>query len=601
MSFIKHVAPFSDESAFGYIHRLAVNNYMDGWKEVSRILNIGASRSALMNSCDELHNRLGLPREWVGLVKNNEKQCQLWNRFHQSYHIKLCPECIRESPYRKNIWEHVFCTCCVEHQCELIDVCPSCKSTLDKSVIDFTHCKCGYDFRNIDSVSAPVHLLIVSQMMSGYINYPEHGLPLTENIEVNKAANLVRVFCQQFDISLPWLKSKSALPQNLFSAKKFLEPIDEIFKSWPKNLEKHVGLRMQSSSSDGYTPAKILGNWYRGIKDLTLGTNLEFFLEVILKKSVELCGSTTSFDGASNLIRNDDGYLAIAQASEKYSINRLTLIKAANAEKLNFRKIGKANKAFTYEVFESDVKAFKEKRAQWCMAKEAYELLGVSQYLFDQMILAGIVVVDKEWKSDIFKSGPVSKQSLDSLNILINKIKTSSLGGKAIEIKKVASLKLGENSKLHQVFQAVSDGRIRVVSCLGKFGDAKISLEDVYRILKVSQHGKGYSIEELGKITGWKWEAIGYWMDCGLLEFDKYKIKGRDCRFVTPNQLINFQRKYISTTDLMKQIGRTTTFLKNRFPELPILGEKALPEGKFMGGLVSLSDWIKISLNLTLA
>lgn len=37
MSFIKHLAPFNDESAFGYIHRLATNNFMDDWKEVARI------------------------------------------------------------------------------------------------------------------------------------------------------------------------------------------------------------------------------------------------------------------------------------------------------------------------------------------------------------------------------------------------------------------------------------------------------------------------------------------------------------------------------------------------------------------------------------
>lgn len=597
MSFIKHLAPFNDESAFGYIHRLATNNFMDGWKEVARILNVGASRSALMNSIDELSNRLGLPNEWVELIKSNENQCQHWNRFHQSYHIKLCHECIKENPYRKNIWEHVFCTCCVEHQCELIDVCPSCKSDLNKSLIDFAHCKCGLDLSSVDYVRAPVHLLIVSQMMNGYINSKEQGLPFAEKIDANKAANLVRIICQQFDVNLPWLKSTAALPQNLVSAKKFLEPMNEIFNDWPRNLEKHVSLRIQSSSICGYTPTKVLGNWYRGVKDLTLGSSLQFFLEVVLRKSAELCGSTTSFDSASYLLKNDDGYLPISKVVDKYSINRLILIKADKSGRLNFRHIGKANKAFTYEFLEAGVKELKDKRDEWCTAKEAYESLGISQYLFEQMILADLVVVDKQWKSDIYKSGAVSKKSLENFQITIKERTFPSFDDRKIEVKKIASLKLGENSKLHQIFRGIYDGGIKVASTAEKFGDFKISLEDVYRVLKVSEQGKGYSIEELGEITGWKWEAVAYWMDCGLLEFDKYKIKGRDCRFVTPRQLVNFKRKYIPVADLMKNIGRTTTYLKNRLPELPIVGGKSLAGGGFIGGLVPLGDWVSHMLN----
>jgi len=598
MSLIKHVAPFFDESALGYIHRLAINNYLDGWKEVARILNVGASRSALMNSSDNFEKILGLPKKWVDLIKGNENQCQSWNRFHQSYHIKVCPECLKINPYRKNIWEHVFCTCCVEHKCELIDVCPACNSVLDKSLIGLTHCKCGCDLRNIDAVKAPVHLMIVSQMMNGYIKYEEHGLPLTENININKAANLLRIVCHQFDVSLPWRKSTEALPQSLILAKNFLSPMEDIFNDWPKNLEKHVCLRMENSSSDGYTPAKILGNWYTVIKSLTLGNTLELFLKIIINSASDFCGSTTSFDKASFLLEKHDGFLPISQAAEKHSINRLMLIKAANAGRIKFRKIGKARKAFTYEFFEEDVKKLKYEREQWCMAKDAYAYLGVSQYLFDQIVLADLVVVDRDWKSDVEKAGPVSKISLAELEININNKRVSLFDGKSIEIRKIASLKLGENSKLHDIFKAIYEGRIRVVACSGKFGEYKVSLEDIYSVLQVGEQGKGYSIEELGSLTGWKWEAIGHWMDCGILEFDNYKIKGRNCRFVTQKQLIDFQRKYIPTADLMRQVGRTTTYLKNRYPELSILGEKALPGGKFLGGLVSLSDWMKITLNL---
>ena len=219
-------------------------------------------------------------------------------------------------------------------------------------------------------------------------------------------------------------------------------------------------------------------------------------------------------------------------------------------------------------------------------------MLGISQYLFEQMILADLVVVDKQWKSDIYKSGAVSKKSLENFQMIIKKRAFTNFNDKKIEVKKIASLKLGENSKLHQIFRGIYDGGIKVASTAEKFGDFKVSLEDVYRVLRVSEQGKGYSIEELGEITGWKWEAVAYWMDCGFLEFDRYKIKGRYCRFVTPSQLVNFQRKYIPATDLMRAIGRTTTYLKNRLPEIPIVGEKSLPGGGLIGGLVPLGDWV---------
>lgn len=598
MSFIKHVPPFSDESALGYIQRLATNNYLSGWKEVASILNVSASRSALINSCDELYKRFDFPCEWVELIKSNENQCHLWNRFHQSYHVKLCPLCIREDAYKKNKWEHVFYTTCAKHKCDLIEECPSCHTPLKNSLINFTSCKCGFDLRNTQVLESPKHLHVISQMLEGYIDAEDYGLPFVNDIDANKASNLIRILCQQFDSKLPWQKSASAPPQNLIMAKRFLSPMEEIFKQWPSNLENHVSDRMAISSGDGYTPAKILGNWYRGIKDLTLGNSLEFFLKAILNKVSDLSGKTTSFDGASFLIENPEGYLSVNVASKKYSINRLTIIKAINCGAIGYRKIGKGKKSFTYEVLENDLKQLTEKRAQWCNSKEAYEYLGISQYLFDQIVVAKLVDYDKEWKANIYKAGPVAIASLESIINNNKKRIEHEFHDKHIEIKNIASLKLGENSKIHHIFQGILNGEIRVLSTIGKFGEHRISLSDVYDVLQVSIQGKGYSIEELGSITGWKWEAIGHWMDCGLLEFDIYQIKGRECRFVTPNQLINFQRKYIPTVDLMRQIGRTTRYLKNHLPQLSIVGEKALPNGNFLGGLVSLSEWMKLSLEI---
>src|SRR5215210_4650818 len=63
---------------------------------------------------------------------------------------KLCPGCLRESPYARRIWDLIPITVCPIHKCLLLDECPTCKARITWLRTRISHCKCGADWSEYD-------------------------------------------------------------------------------------------------------------------------------------------------------------------------------------------------------------------------------------------------------------------------------------------------------------------------------------------------------------------------------------------------------------------------------------------------------------------
>jgi TniQ len=61
--------------------------------------------------------------------------------------VKICPECLRESPYCRRIWELSLVTVCPNHLCLLVDECPRCKKRIPDLRNSVCVCSCEFDWR----------------------------------------------------------------------------------------------------------------------------------------------------------------------------------------------------------------------------------------------------------------------------------------------------------------------------------------------------------------------------------------------------------------------------------------------------------------------
>lgn len=78
---------------------------------------------------------------------------------------RLCPVCLTEKCYLRQIWEFAPITVCLIHRCLLIDFCPKCGKRLIWNRCAVSKCFCGFDFRSAKPSFVPGKELRISQKL----------------------------------------------------------------------------------------------------------------------------------------------------------------------------------------------------------------------------------------------------------------------------------------------------------------------------------------------------------------------------------------------------------------------------------------------------
>ena len=70
---------------------------------------------------------------------------------------KVCPDCLRESAYRRKVWDLAAVTVCPTHSVMLLDECPRCSRPIRWTRKSVCGCPCDFDFREAEAtpVSGP--------------------------------------------------------------------------------------------------------------------------------------------------------------------------------------------------------------------------------------------------------------------------------------------------------------------------------------------------------------------------------------------------------------------------------------------------------------
>jgi hypothetical protein len=80
-----------------------------------------------------------------------------YNFYHNA--IDLCPNCLLEAPYCRQLWDWNRACVCGLHRCLLISSCAGCQKNLSWVRAEVTRCRCGFDFRNQKSEPASLEQL----------------------------------------------------------------------------------------------------------------------------------------------------------------------------------------------------------------------------------------------------------------------------------------------------------------------------------------------------------------------------------------------------------------------------------------------------------
>lgn len=591
MPLLRTFAPFPDESGLGYYRRLSSANRLLNWRELAQLAQVSTYRTSLFGRPDFLASQLGLETSWSAHASHQEATARSWKSMHRNAVDAVCPECLKEQMFVRNAWEHALVTACPRHGCLLLERCPACNCWLSPDREHIHTCACGYELVHSQVTTAHSVQQWISAQITGTVIKPEVLKFAPTHVDPVALPQLIKLLCNHADTQSPGPRRNCALPQSVTEAVEFMKPLESMLQNWPHGFEDHVRARIAAGPSDARTLNSLLGNWFKGLKKACSHPSLSPFLDVTLRVAQECFdGRITGFD-APSITDTSLNFIPVAQAAKWLGISRDYLTKAVNAGHCEHRSMRFGTRGRAYEVPQTEVERLELLRRQWMSEEEACNYLGVPSSILKNMLCALVLVHDTQWKSDIFKGGPIERASVVALeNTVKSLMQAKPTTQPLVHWSELSSRRMGDKSAIQSVMKAIAAGELRAIHLGRSLGEAAFLKDDVMRYFGTPLLEAGMSVQQLAQSTGWKWETIAHWIEQGLLECEQIRLRGQPCKVVSPNQLLDFRRTYIPLSDLARAMGTRSSTLSEKLVGIDIVGAKVESSGAKRGGLVRVED-----------
>lgn len=403
---------------------------------------------------------------------------------------------------------------------------------------------------------------------------------------------VIRTLCQYPDPTRSGLPRNAALPKFVTEAVEFLSPLEDLLVDWPMGFRTHVEQRIAAGRKDARTLNTLLGDWYISLRKLCQGTTLEPLLQIIIDVAARKSDCVLGLDSAKAMAEDATGYMRASDAAKAIgvSVSRLHDSIAAGDCEHRARRTGTRGQLF--EIPCAEVERIQRQRAGWISDIVACELAGVSPIVLERMKAAGVIRSDVRWREDLMKGGPVERQSISELHERVERSTQSVVvaDDSTLTWAELTSRRMGDRRAIESLMQAIAGGKVRAVSRGRTLGELSFLRTDVSQYFGTPLLEAGTSIQQLSKLTGWKWESISHWIDEGLLDAQSIELRGQPCRVVLPHQLLKFRQTYLPLADLARSMGTKSSALSRLLSGIELVGAQQLPGGAARGGLIRIAE-----------
>ncbi|KKJ77996.1 hypothetical protein WH95_06220 [Kiloniella litopenaei] len=198
---------------------------------------------------------------------------------------KLCPQCLKEEPYHKQVWDLVGYTHCPKHHCALIGVCPTCGRKLSWSRTTLCHCRCGEELSSVEPNfvnSAPLSLLMSALESSSGVaiskNLPEPfaSMAKLDVVDFHKVISLLGAVLLKLDSR----KSSRLAGLSLEGCAGLMEEAAMLLDNWPYNFWNQIDVyraHLLSSKKKSAGLQGAFGALYKGLYGTEYSVSLQLF------------------------------------------------------------------------------------------------------------------------------------------------------------------------------------------------------------------------------------------------------------------------------------------------------------------------------------
>jgi hypothetical protein len=591
MGLLNPVAPERGESPLGYFRRLAEENSLPGWRELAYLAGVSPSRTGLFGRPRAVAAELGMQEGSLDELAHVEAEQRPLHRFQRGGGDAVCPACFDKAPYLRSHWDHVYVTACPLHRCLLVDHC-HCGARLSARRLVLSHCDCGRALADLTASPASASQIWLSHVLA-MGRSPARRSPTFRQVDASALTQIIRTLCALYDPTKPAPRRNAAEPKNVAQAVEFLAPLETLLANWPAGFNGHLKTRMDLGKTTARTLNACLGLWYSRLKKYSTSCAERPFLDAVVTYAAEHFPGLVGLDGAGIAGIKGKKPLSVKEAAARLCVRRDFVVTAIRRGKISAQARKFGERRLMYMVSELEVDRLLSERRSWVSEGTAAATLGVPPAVLASFVTAGAIEVDRGWRDDIAKSGPVSQLSVEALGArLRGAVRPGSVSEKLISLSELTGKRVGDKRALIALFKAITDGTLRPVRRVvtAGLGDLQFAWNEVREIFGSVVLDSGLTLEELARTTGWKYESIAHWIREGLMGCEKTTRRGQETRVITPKHLLAFTRQYMPVADLAKLLGTSASAATKRLASIEIIGAQRVSEGVNRGGIVRLAD-----------
>ena len=243
-------------------------------------------------------------------------------------------------------------------------------------------------------------------------------------------------------------------------------------------------------------------------------------------------------------------------------------------------------------IHRTTVDTVRANRCRFGDLKALRDLLGVSRKQYDLLREAGLMETVVAMDLPPLVDG---NHDLEAARALVSQVAEAAIAieGETIALRDINLRFTTDRAGVLAVLRAIRDGKLRpaLPSSSGNLAAFEFDRAAVEAVLHETLRGPGFTVQEIGRMTGWKDQCIAHWCDLGLLGHETFQHAGRVGRVIRSEDLIRFQAEYVPAATLAKQTKTTARFVMARLKEARVEPIGAFRDGPaWRGHLVRLAD-----------
>lgn len=590
-AFKLHVAaPLADESLLGYLYRLAELN---AYPDLAQFLSTHGFRYGrrLVEEAAHLERILGLQPGLLEPILPSARPDRAafdW-RFERHHSAPVCPGCLAEGLPHRQSWRHALVSACTEHEVQLQDQCPRCRTTLHPGRGGRRKCACGTDLAILVQSDADQWEMAVARMIEGLVADPGLGLPTTLAGAAPSDIGRFLFFLGGSLLDQRTAKSgKASTPKTVSETRRFMRDVQSLLCAFPSGFDGHLTDRWAAGDPNGLTLPARLGGWYQSLMRFRDPAYLPFHQRLSVFSGRVYAAATNEVTAPKP---DDDRWIPATEAARQIGIRAERLVAAVSVREVEGRMSQKGIGHRHCSVRESVIREIQLNRRDYLTGLEAREMLGLSKNQFRLLLAAGLLQSYAPSDRPALTDGPYLRSEIRTLvDRIIAHAQPSD--DDMIAFREINLRRTTDRKAILAAYVAISSGEVRCVDPgeTDRLGDLRFPAPDVLAITRSVSRHVTLTANEAAAAIGCKAQCVAHWCTEGLIAADIRTIADKTTFAITPDALAGFLSRYTPLSVLARQMSTSSQQLQKRLLDAGL----ELP-GSFVDGAVRRGHLVRIA------